>query len=193
MKYPNGVKKNEKTFINYGNRGMGLEEDLEISNNYYISKDIAIVHKKPTPITISKVDYPSRKEAVIKEGYFKTPSTTDYNGIYKGKYIDFEAKETKSKTSFPLKNIHNHQIKHLESIKKHGGIVFLIIRFSTLNKTYLLKIEDLLFFLNSSKKSIPLSFFEEKGFEIKTKYIPRVDYIEIVNKIYFGGKNEKNN
>ena len=72
-------------------------------------------------IKITKVDYPSRDKAVIKEAFFTIPSTTDYNGIYKGKYIDFEAKETKSKTSFSLNNIHPHQIKHLENIDKHKG------------------------------------------------------------------------
>lgn len=192
MRYPNGIKKQNKTFINYGNRGMNLENDLELSNNYYLINDIAVIYKKPTPITIAKVDYPSRKEAIIKEGYFKTPSTTDYNGIYKGKYIDFEAKETKSKTSFPLKNIHTHQIKHLEKIYNHGGIGFLIVRFSLINKTYLLKIESLLDFLKSEKKSIPLTYFKKNGFEIKEKFNPRVDYIKIVDEIYFGGKNESN-
>lgn len=192
MRYPNGIKKQNKTFINYGNRGMNLENDLELSNNYYLINDIAVIYKKPTPITIAKVDYPSRKEAIIKEGYFKTPSTTDYNGIYKGKYIDFEAKETKSKTSFPLKNIHTHQIKHLEKIYNHGGIGFLIVRFSLINKTYLLKIESLLDFLKTEKKSIPLTYFKKNGFEIKEKFNPRVDYIKIVDEIYFGGKNESN-
>ena len=101
MKYPIGAIKKYNT---YGNRGMGLEADIGESNKFYRVNDIAIIHKKPTPITISKVDYPSRLEAVIREGYFRTPSTTDYNGIYKGKYIDFEAKETTHKTSFPLDN-----------------------------------------------------------------------------------------
>lgn len=191
MRYPNGVKKEKKTYTNYGNRGMGLENDIGISNEYYLNNDIAIIHKKPTPITIAKVDYPSRLEAVIKEGYFKTPSTTDYNGIYKGKYIDFEAKETKSKTSFPLSNIHEHQIRHLEKIHKHGGIGFLIVRFSMLNKTFILLVEDLLEHLKSKKKSIPLNYFEKKGYLIKEKYLPRVDYIEIIDKIYFGGSYEE--
>ena len=31
-----------------------------------------------------------------------------------GYYIDFEAKETKSTTSFALTNIHPHQIQHLK-------------------------------------------------------------------------------
>jgi len=193
MKYPTGAKKNIKHYNSYSNRGMGLENDIEISNHYYIQNDIAVIYKKPTPITIAKVDYPSRLEAVIKEGYFRTPSTTDYNGIYKGKYIDFEAKEVASKTSFPLSNIHEHQIKHLESIHRHGGIGFLIVRFTKLNHTFLLEVHKLLDFLNTSnRKSIPLEYFEKHGYIIKDKYNPRVDYIEIIDKLYFtGGSYEK--
>ena len=179
-----------KNINTYANRGMTLEADLKASNDYYLINDKAVIYKKPTPITISKVNYPSRCEAVIKEGYFKTPSTTDYNGIYKGKYIDFEAKETKLKTSFPLNNIHPHQIKHLNKIYKHGGIGFLIVRFTTVNKTFLLPIESLMKFLDeSSRKSIPLSYFEENGYIIKDKYNPRVDYLEVLDKLYFDGGN----
>ncbi len=188
MKYPIGAKKNTNHYNSYGNRGMGLENDIEISNNFYLQNNIAVVHKKPTPITIAKVDYPSRLEAIIKEGYFRTPSTTDYNGIYKGKYIDFEAKETTNKTSFPLSNIHDHQIKHLEMIHNHGGIGFIIVRFTKLNHTFLLQFEKLKHFLQTSKrKSIPLEYFKNYGYIIKDKYNPRVDYIEIIDNLYFNG------
>ena len=186
MKYPTGKMKTFNNYNTYANRGMNLESDIGATNAYYLNNDIAVIYKKPTPITISKVDYPSRLEAVIKEGYFKTPSTTDYNGIYRGKYIDFEAKETKSKTSFPLYNIHKHQIKHLEKIQKHGGIGFLIIRFTVLNKTYLLTIDKLLNFLeNNNRKSIPIEYFEKNSCIIKDKYQPRVDYLEIIDKLFF--------
>ena len=90
------IKTTIKTKTNkYSNRGMTLEEDINVSNQYYIEIEKAFIYKKPTPIKITKVDYPSRDKAVIKEAFFTVPSTTDYNGIYKGKYIDFEAKETK--------------------------------------------------------------------------------------------------
>ncbi len=171
---------------NYGKRGMNLEDDINLSNKFYLNQNKAVIYKKPTPITIVKVNYPNREHAVIKEAYFKTPSTTDYNGIYKGKYIDFEAKETKL-TSFPLTNIHEHQINHLRKIEEHGGIGFLIVRFVKFNKTFLLESNKLFSFLDTTKrKSIPLAYFEKQGHLIKDKYQPRVDYLQVIDKLYKG-------
>lgn len=190
MNYPNGIKKNittTKSHVDHSNRGMSLESDINISNEYYREKEIAYIYKKPTPIKIVKVDYPSRNKVVIKEAFFEAPSTTDYNGIYQGRYIDFEAKETKSKTSFPLSNIHPHQIKHIRNIYKEKGIAFLIVRFTTLDKTYMLLAKDFLTYIdNNDKKSIPLDYFETNGYELKNKYMPRIDYLEII-KILYGG------
>lgn len=192
MKHPCGIKKNESKSVTYSNRGMGLENDINLSNEYYLIQNKAVIHKKPTPITITKVDYPSRVEAVIREAYFKTPSTTDYNGIYKGKYIDFEAKETKNKDFFPLRNIHIHQIQHLQKVVEHKGIAFLIVSFTSIGKIYLLKAEDLLSFIeNNQRKSIPISYFETYGYPIKYTYNPRIDYLKIVDTIYMEDKNEK--
>lgn len=186
MQYPNGIKKSFKNTISYSNRGMNLEEDINLTNEYYRLNDIAIIYKKPTPITINKVDYKSRKDAVIREAHFIVPSTTDYNGIYKGKYIDFEAKETKSLSSFPLNNIHKHQINHLEKIMNHGGIGFIIVRFTRLNKTYLLYINELIQFINNNNRnSIPITYFENNGYIIKEKFNPRLDYLEIIDKGVF--------
>ena len=79
---------------------MNLEEDLNLTNKYYLARKIANIHKKPTPIQIVKVDYPKRSAARIVEAYFKTPSTTDYNGIYKGKYLILKQKKLKTEFSF---------------------------------------------------------------------------------------------
>ena len=182
MNYPNKKEKANETYINYGNRGMTLESDINNSNKYYLDNDIAVIYKKPTPIKVVKVDYNHRINTKITEAFYEIPSTTDYNGIYKGKYIDFEAKETKSKTSFSLNNIHKHQILHLKRILDHGGISFLIIRFTTLNKTYLLFTKDLINYLeNNDRKSIPLSYIEEKGHLINITYNPLVDYLKIID------------
>ena len=175
----------QKSFHN--NRGMNLENDINLSNQYYIDTKQAFIYKKPTPIKINKVDYPTKSnrisKIVIKEAYFESPSTTDYNGLYKGKYIDFEAKETNNKDYFPLENIHLHQIRHLRNIFENGGICFLIIRFTGHNKTYLLFGDDFFYFLdNNKRKSIPYEYFKEKGYEIEEKYSPRLDYLKIVDK-----------
>ena len=189
MNYPNGLKKKiiirNDTSTSHKNRGMTLESEINISNEYYREIDKAYIYKKPTPIKITKVDYPSRDKTIIKEAFFTVPSTTDYNGIYKGKYIDFEAKETRSKTSFPLVNIHEHQLKHLDAIVKHGGIGFIIVRFVTLDKTFVLMWEDIKnFIVDDTRKSIPLSYFEEKGILIPLSLRPRVDYLKCIEVMY---------
>ena len=163
IRYPNKIEKNKKEKI-YGNRGMTLEAELNESNRYYLEKGIAVIYKKPTPVKVIKqVNYK------IVDGYFEKPSTTDYNGLYKGKYIDYEAKETKNKTSFPLSNI-----------------CFLIVRFTVLNETYLLFGKDFIEFIETNdKKSIPISYFKEKAYLIKDKLAPRIDYIEVLDK--YGG------
>ena len=179
------ILKEKKTFHN--NRGMNLENDINLSNQYYVDTKKAFIYKKPTPIKIVKVDYPTKNNRTgnikIKEAYFENPSTTDYNGLYQGKYIDFEAKETNNKSYFPLENIHRHQINHLRNIYLNKGICFLIIRFIEYNKTYLLFGREFFDFLdNNERKSIPIEYFEEKGYEIELKYSPRLDYLKIVDK-----------
>ena len=178
MNYPNKKEHTHKTYIEYGNRGMTLESDINSTNKYYLENDIAVIYKKPTPTKVIKLEGNR-----IRDGFYEIPSTTDYNGVYKGKYIDFEAKETKSKTSFPITNIHEHQIKHLERVNKHGGISFIIIRFTSINKTYLIFSKDFINYFkeNTIKKSIPLSYIEEKGFLIKDGYNPVIDYLSIVD------------
>ena len=57
-----------------------------------------------------------------------------------------------------------------------------------INKTFLLTYDDLEFFLNNyDRKSIPITYFEDKGYIIKDKYNPRVDYLSIIDNLYFGG------
>ena len=67
MKYPNSSKEYVKPNISAGNRGMSLEDDINRTNRYYLTEDTAVIHKKPTPITIVKVDFPNRSAAKIPE------------------------------------------------------------------------------------------------------------------------------
>ena len=191
IRYPNGQsfsynRKEQPTKVNYRNRGMSLEEDINLTNQQYLTSNKAVIHKKPTPIQVVKVDYPKRSAAKITEAYYQQSSTTDYNGVYKGYYLDFEAKETKNKTSFPLSNFHNHQIEHMRKSSDHGGICFTIVRFSTLDKLYILHADFLLEwwdqqFLPTGRKSIPLKAIQEKTIALKYGFNPRIPYLEAID------------
>ena len=186
MNYPNKKKIINENYIYYGKRGMNLEDDINSSNKYYLDNDIAVIYKKPTPIKVVKVDYNKRINTKITEAYFKVPSTTDYNGVYRGKAIDFEAKECASKTAFPLASIHPHQIKHLESVLKHGAIAFVIFRFTQYDKTYYISADKVCSYYETSKrKSIPYAWFEENGIIIEYNLVKPVDYLKIIDKLYF--------
>lgn len=199
--YPNGKRyvptKNEALVkntpkikeknISFSNRGKTLEDEINETNTYYLTRQIASIHKKPVPVQIVKVEYPSRSAAVIKEAYFRTPSTTDYNGVWNGYYIDFEAKETESKTSFPLKNFHEHQLIHMKNVTNQKGIAFSIVRFSRLNRYFIVPfclLENAWTTMeNGGRKSIPLSTFEQEAIEIQLGYNPRIDYLAAIETI----------
>ncbi len=184
--YPNGSKKHINHATNKadaGKRGMSLEADLNQSNDYYRLNQIAVIHKKPTPVQVVTVDYPSRNKARITEAYYRHPSTTDYNGIYKGYYVDFEAKETKNKTLLPLQFIHPHQLEHLASVEREGAISFVIIRFSSYNETYLVFSKDLFILLEDKTiKSITLKWIIEHGHRCPFRYQIPCDYLTIVEQ-----------
>ena len=183
MLYPNKIKKENTTNISYANRGMDLEYLINEANNYYLNNDIAVIYKKPTPIQINKVSFKTGKPEVIK-GSFNQKSTLDYVGLYKGKYLDFDAKKTLNKASLPLENIHHHQLEHIKRVIKHEGIAFLIIEIC--HEIYLFPGEKLIEFIsNNERKSIPYAYIKENGYLINFGYNPIIDYLKVIDKVYF--------
>ena len=176
MDYPSNIKKTYHKNVSYGKRGMDLEFLINEANQYYIDEDIALIYKKPTPIGITQTNY---SNGTIK-GFFKEQSTLDYNGIYKGYYIDFDAKVTNSKTSFPLTNIHKHQLDHIKGVIRHGGFSFLIIAIN--EEYYLLSGEKLLQFIkDNDRKSIPYDYIKDNGIKIDLSIKPVLNYIKAVD------------
>ena len=78
LKTKSSINRPVPGIVNFANRGMSFEKMINESNNYYLSRGLAVIHKKPTPIQIVKVDYPHRSRAKIVEAYFRQASTTDY-------------------------------------------------------------------------------------------------------------------
>lgn len=176
MNYPKSINKVYKKTINYANRGMDLESLINQINDYYIDNDIAIIYKKPTPIQVVRYDYNTKR---ITDAFYKTESTLDYNGLYKGYYIEFDAKNT-NKNYLPLSNIAVHQIKHMKNILNHKGICFLLIGIN--NEFFALPGAKIIEFINNAeRKSIPYDYINENGYKLNYNYLKGIDYIKAVD------------
>lgn len=110
-------------------KGMVLERMIEQSNMQLNLMNEAEVFKRPT----EKAQVGAKLKYVSKAG-------VDFNGIVKGgRGVAFDAKETQETLRFPFKNVKLHQYETLLRIDKLGGWAFLIVHFSKLNESYLLK------------------------------------------------------
>ena len=103
-----------------------MEELVNRTNETYREKGLALIQKIPTPITPVKIDKDSRQ---ITLAYFDQQSTVDYIGAVQNFPVCFDAKEC-SQDTFPLANVHPHQISFMEDFEAQGGISFLLIFYS---------------------------------------------------------------
>ena len=87
----------------------------------------------------------------ITLAYFEQKSTVDYIGAVQGIPVCFDAKECATDT-FPLQNIHEHQVTFMENFEKQGGISFFLISFTARNEFYYLRLAKLLEFWNRAKE-----------------------------------------
>ena len=141
-----------------GLRGSMLEEAVNFTNEKYSQENLALVQKIPTPITPIKIDKESRH---ITLAYFEQKSTVDYIGTVQGIPVCFDAKECKTQT-FPLQNIHEHQVKFMEDFEKQGGISFFLLSFTARNEFYYLRLAELLVYWNRAKEGGRKSFRYEE-------------------------------
>lgn len=132
------------TWNSRGLRGSTLEEFINHSNERYSEMGLALMQKIPTPITPVRMDKDHRQ---ITLAYFDKASTVDYIGAVQGIPVCFDAKECCVKT-FPLANIHPHQVTFMEEFEKQKGIAFFLIYFSADNIFYYLTLRKLQEFWN---------------------------------------------
>lgn len=167
------------TWKSRGLRGSALEELINRTNDKYMEKGLALIQKIPTPITPIEIDQTTRH---ITLAYFDQKSTVDYIGAVQGVPVCFDAKEC-TKDTFPIHNIHEHQIDFMKRFKQQGGIAFFLLYYTERNKYYYMSIDEMLVFYkrseNGGRKSFRFDELNEENFlpEKAGIFVPYLDMI----------------
>lgn len=169
------------TWNSRGLRGSTLEEFINLTNEKYLGQGLALIQKVPTPITPLRIDKENRH---ITLAYFEQKSTVDYIGAVQGIPVCFDAKECKTDT-FPLQNIHSHQISFMEQFEQQNGISFLLISYSHRNEFYYLRYKTLMKFWNRAQEGGRKSFRYEElepDFFLHSKGGILIPYLDAMQK-----------
>ena len=169
------------TWNSRGLRGSTLEDLLNRTNEKYRENGLALIQKIPTPLTPIKIDKESRH---ITLAYFDQKSTVDYIGAVQGIPVCFDAKECNTDT-FPLANIHEHQLEFMNQFEKQDGIAFILIYYTHRDEFYYLRFETLKKFwdraVNGGRKSFRLEELEENFFlpKINGILVPYLNMLQL--------------
>ena len=169
------------TWNSRGLRGSTLEEFINRTNETYLTNGLALIQKVPTPITPINIDKATRH---ITLAYFEQKSTVDYIGAVQGIPVCFDAKECATDT-FPLQNIHEHQVEFMRQFEQQEGISFLLIYYTEEQKLYYMRFEELEYFLNRGKNGGRKSFRMEElnpDFFLQLNRLSRIPYLDYLQK-----------
>lgn len=181
------------TWNSRGLRGSTLEDLINFTNEQYQERNLAMIQKIPTPIKPITID---KEKHHITLAYFDQKSTVDYIGAVQGYPICFDAKECGSDT-FPLKNIHAHQIEFMKRYEAQGGISFMLIYFTKREEFYYLRFVELLQYWSRIELGQAKNFKYKEldpDFFIPFRYGNYLHYLEALNRdlVLREQKNENN-
>lgn len=142
-------------------RGMSFEARIEVTNKHYQYEKVATIQKIPTPT-----------KNIRGKIVYSAKSTVDFMGSMGGVAVAFEAKETSTKTNFPL--VKQYKGREVETVLLHqrdfltswDGIGFVLIHFKELEKCYAVDVDFIdQYYINMYKggrKSIPIADFKDE-------------------------------
>ncbi len=169
------------TWSSRGLRGSTLEDFINRTNEVYRESDLALIQKIPTPITPINIDKNTRH---ITLAYFDQKSTVDYIGVVQGVPVCFDAKEC-SEDTFPLANIHEHQMDFMEKWQLQDGIAFFLIYFTSRDEYYYLTYDLARVFFDrmasGGRKSFRINELQPEFFFASRPGIP-VPYLDMIQK-----------
>ena len=167
------------TWDSRGLRGSQFETVINQANEKYRELRLGLVQKIPTPIKPVEID----DNRHITLAYFEKKSTVDYIGVVQSFPICFDAKECAS-TSFALSNVHEHQFNFMADFEAQGGISFLLIHFTSVDKYYYMTFFELKHCYEGAqkgeKKSVSIDELRPEFFITEKLGVP-LHYLEGVN------------
>ena len=170
------------TWKTRGLRGSTLEDLINRTNDSYREKKLALIQKIPTPITPIEIDKKSRH---ITLAYFDMKSTVDYIGAVQGIPVCFDAKECAVRT-FPLQNIHPHQIAFMKEFEAQGGISFILLSFTVEDEIYYVPFDTVNRFWErmeaGGRKSFTYDEVVPESYRIRSHRDMLVHYLEGIQK-----------
>lgn len=140
--------------------------------------NLGIFHKKEVPINFSGI-HSKDKSIVLEKAWIKSKSTTDYYGVFAGRFITFEAKSTHS-DMLPLGNIKPHQLNYLNNVVKHDGVAFVIVAFLVYEEFFAFPIQHL---SKLRKKAITIQDARNLGISLTLIYPGVFNLIEAIKEI----------
>ena len=167
------------TWDSRGLRGSQFETVINQANEKYRELRLGLVQKIPTPIKPVEID----DNRHITLAYFEKKSTVAYIGVVQSFPICFDAKECAS-TSFALSNVHEHQFNFMADFEAQGGISFLLIHFTSVDKYYYMTFFELKHYYEGAqkgeKKSVSVDELRPEFFITEKLGVP-LHYLEGVN------------
>lgn len=164
------------------NRGMSLETLINHANAQYMSQGMAVIHKRPTPVKIMRTQGTRITAAVLE-----SKSTVDYEGVYRGRSLQFEAKQTKVETRFDLDNIHEHQVSHIRACERQGAVTFIIMEFTKRNQIFYVPgkmvVEAWLEAARGGRRSITYDDISAMCYVLQSGRGVVLDYLAVVDRI----------
>lgn len=132
------------------NRGRALEEMVQMTLDGYRKRGIAVIHKIPTPWVVR------RKRGLITGAFPAKKSSVDFFGVWRGRAVAFDAKETSEKSRFPLKSVPDHQLTFLSDWERAGGMAGVLVWFRRARRIFWVPAKTLTRAREAGKKSLAL-------------------------------------
>lgn len=165
-----------------GNRGMGLEGLINATNDAYLARGMAVVHKRPTPVKIMGTQGTRITKAVLE-----AKSTVDYEGVYRAHSLQFEAKQTRHDSRFDFDNVHDHQIGHLRACSAQGAICFILVEFTKRHEVFYVPAKMLIDAwdegMRGGRKSLAYDDVSVMCHQVRPSRGVALDYLAVVDKL----------